>query len=121
MKVAIALTREEIETQLRSENEGISEDELAKLTEEKLAAQNVAAQKTAVNKSGVKSSVKNSKTNSKKKTIAEEPQEKVFRVAVNFSKILEIPAISQREVFEELKKSKLGDFIDRDNLTFIGS
>lgn len=112
----VILTREEIEKQLRIENEDISEEDLAKLTDEKLAAQ-----ESAVKKSTAKTSGKIAKNNSKKKAIQEEPEEKVFRVAVNFSKIIEIPALSQRDVYEEIKKSKLGDFIDRDNLTFIGS
>lgn len=109
------LTREEIENQLRSDNAGISEEDLAKLVEEKLAAQETEACKPAAKKT-----VKNWKSKSKGKETPGEP-EKVFRVALNFSKILEIPALNQREVFEELKKSKLGDFIERDNLTFIGS
>lgn len=110
------LTREEIENQLRSDNAGISEEDLAKLVEEKLAAQETEACKPAAKKT-----VKNGKPKSKGKETPGEPEEKVFRVALNFSKILEIPAMSQRDVFEELKLSKLGDFIDRDNLTFIGS
>jgi hypothetical protein len=110
------LTREEIENQLRSDNTGISEEDLAKLVEEKLAAQ-----ETDAGKSAAKMTIKKGKPKSKKKDALIEPEEKVFRVAVNFNKILEIPALSQREVYEELKKSMLGDFIDRDNLTFIGS
>ena len=110
------LTREEIENQFRSDNAGISEEELAKLVEEKLASLEVEASKSAAKKT-----VKNGKAKFKGKGTHGEPEEKVFRVALNFSKILEIPALNQREVFEELKKSKLGDFIERDNLTFIGS
>lgn len=53
-----------------------------------------------------------------KSTPAKEPR--MFRVAVRVNEILEITASGQSQAFEQLKKIKLGEVINRDNISFLG-
>lgn len=47
-------------------------------------------------------------------------EDTIFRVALTISRIVEVPAPSKHDVFEILKEMKIGEFINRDNVSLLG-
>ncbi|MBV6480210.1 MAG: hypothetical protein HGGPFJEG_03063 [Ignavibacteria bacterium] len=47
-------------------------------------------------------------------------EDTIFRVALTISRIVEVPAPNKHDVFEILKEMKIGEFINRDNVSLLG-